>query len=361
MTPELKATCIYEVNTRQFSPEGTFDAVTPHLPRIADMGVTVLWFMPVHPIGLEGRKGSLGSPYAVQDYTAINPEFGDLASFKRLVSAAHGIGLKVIIDWVPNHTAWDHIWVNEHPDWYLRNAKGEIESLSHDNGTTIEHWTDVIGLDYSSDAMRKAMIECMRYWIEEADIDGFRCDVAFRVPQDFWRDCRASLSQSKDLLMLAEGEEDWLNESFDILYDFTLFRHLEAIAKGKSHAAKLCDYLNSSRKSGMAKLTYSANHDTNSWHGSDTEIFGSKLQDCAKLAMLVPGVPLILGGQESRLAKRLPFFEKDCIDWNDYNLSNFYQKTLELRKDLDFAKFECKAIGNHLTVSYGSQSYGLAL
>lgn len=191
---------IYEVNVRQYTPEGTFNAFAEHLPRLQQMGVQTLWFMPVHPIGKLKRKGKLGSYYAVSDYTAINSEFGSLNDFKALVKQAHDMGMKVIIDWVANHTAWDHAWVKKHPEWYLKNEKGQIHSYRYDNGTDIEDWSDVVGLDYAQPKLWEAMTEAMAYWLKTTDIDGFRCDVASLLPLEFWKQARTQLEDRKSVV-----------------------------------------------------------------------------------------------------------------------------------------------------------------
>ena len=190
---------IYEVNVRQYTPEGTFSAFEAHLPRLAAMGVGILWFMPIQPIGVQNRKGGLGSYYSIRDYTAVNPEFGTLADFQRLVQRAHALGMKVILDWVANHTAWDHTWVTQHPDWYKKDASGKIHAYTYRASPEAEpeYWTDVVGLDYRAPALWPAMTEAMAFWLREADIDGFRCDVAGLVPMDFWNEARPALDRIK--------------------------------------------------------------------------------------------------------------------------------------------------------------------
>lgn len=212
ITPEwVKNAVIYEVNVRQYTPEGTFNAFTEHLPRLKTLGVDILWFMPVNPIGVKNRKGPLGSYYSVKDYTAVNPEFGTMEDFRRLVEQVHEQGMYAIIDWVPNHTAWDHRWTKEHPDWYKQDEKGEFVSPFD--------WTDVIQLDYDNEEMRQEMIEEMIFWIRESDIDGYRCDVAHMVPVDFWDEARKELDKVKPVFMLAESDQYFLHKNaFDMTY-----------------------------------------------------------------------------------------------------------------------------------------------
>ncbi|MEY3637431.1 MAG: Alpha-amylase 2 [Pseudomonadota bacterium] len=235
---------IYEVNVRQYTPEGTLNAFAAHLPRLHQMGVDILWFMPIQPIGKLKRKGKLGSYYAVADYAAVNPEFGTLKDFKALVQQAHALGMKVIIDWVANHTAWDHVWVKQHPDWYLKNDKGEIHSFQYDNGTEVEDWSDVVGLDYSQKPLWTAMTQAMQFWVKEADIDGFRCDVAQLLPLKFWQQARAKLDALKPMFMLAESDNAQLHDqAFDMTYDWALQNVLKKIAKGQADVRDLQAYL----------------------------------------------------------------------------------------------------------------------
>ncbi len=228
---------IYEVNIRQFTPEGTIAAFEKHLPRLAKMGVKILWVMPVQPIGVKNRKGTMGSYYSIRDYTAVNPEFGTQADFNHMVKAAHALGMKVILDWVANHTAWDNVWTVSHPDWYKKNARGELTSYEYDNGREIEYWTDVIGLDYRQPALWDAMIGAMKFWVTTSDIDGFRCDVASLVPTPFWVRARAQLDAVKPLFMLAESNDPAIHAAFDMTYDWKLFDTFADIAQGKGAAS----------------------------------------------------------------------------------------------------------------------------
>ena len=227
-----RSATIYEVNVRQFSPDSSLAAVTTALPRLKTMGVDILWLMPVNPIGKEHRKGPLGSYYSVSDYRAINPEFGTLDDFKALVAHAHGLGMKVIMDWVPNHTSWDNVWVKDHPDWYLKDATGKIGPVTFGSGPLAQVWEDVVGLDYKVPAMRTAMIEAMAFWIKTTDIDGFREDVASNVPTDFWNEARVALDKIKPVFLLAEADKPELQESaFDMTYDWDFYHRMVSAAK----------------------------------------------------------------------------------------------------------------------------------
>ena len=321
---------IYEVNIRQFTPEGTIPAFEKHLPRLKKMGVKILWLMPVQPIGAKNRKGTLGSYYSIRDYTAVNPEFGNMDDFKRLVRTAHGLGMKVILDWVANHTAWDHPWVTQHPDWYKRNAAGEVVSYNFDNGREIEYWTDVVGLDYKQDALWPAMIDAMKFWVRETGIDGFRCDVAMLMPEPFWARARAELDAIKPMFMLAEAAEPGLHtRAFDVSYHWKLQELLVQIAKGKKTADDLRWYYENPDPAfgpDAWRMNFTSNHDINSWHGNDAENYGAGFEAFAVLAATLPGVPLVYGGQEGGLDKRIAFFEKDAIDWKGYKRAPLYRQ-----------------------------------
>jgi glycosidase len=326
---------IYEVNIRQFTPEGTIPAFEKHLPRLKKMGVKILWLMPVQPIGAKNRKGTLGSYYSIRDYTAVNPEFGTMDDFKRLVRTAHGLGMKVILDWVANHTAWDHPWVTQHPDWYKRNAAGEVVSYNFDNGREVEYWTDVVGLDYKQDALWPAMIDAMKFWVRETGIDGFRCDVAMLMPEPFWARARAELDAIKPMFMLAEAAEPALHSrAFDVTYHWKLQELLVEIAKGKKTADDLRRYYDNPDPAfgpDAWRMNFTSNHDINSWHGNDAENYGAGFEAFAVLAATLPGVPLVYGGQEGGLDKRIAFFDKDAIDWKGYKRAPLYRRLLTMK------------------------------
>lgn len=326
---------IYEVNLRQYTPEGTIKAFAPHLPRLQAMGVDILWLMPVHPIGQKHRKGTLGSYYAVKDYQAVNPEFGTLQDLKDLVAAAHALGMKVILDWVANHTAWDHPWVSQQPGWYKKNASGQIFPVTFGEGDTKEEWTDVVALDFTQPALRRAMTDALLFWVREAGIDGYRCDVAGLVPTDFWEQARAELDRVKPVFMLAEWSEPGLHhKAFDMTYDWGLLDLFKAIAKGQAGKAELARHFLQPKVAYPAdayRMTFTSNHDVNSWHGSDAELYGAALPAFAVLAATLPGMPLVYGGQESRLDKRIAFFEKDPIAWGDRPLEKLYTELLQMK------------------------------
>ncbi len=328
---------------RQYTPEGTLSAFETQLPRIAQMlgGTGVLWLMPLQPIGELQRKGSLGSYYSVRDYTAVNPEFGTLDDVKRVVARAHELGLKVIIDWVANHTAWDHAWTFQHPEWYLKDDQGRIHSYVYRASPEAEpeYWTDVVGLDFSHPALWDAMEAAMLWWMRETGIDGFRCDVAALVPIEFWERVRPKLAAVREVFMLAEAHEPIHHRAaFDATYDWGLFDAFKRIAKGQGDARDLHAWWGRRLQQYGAddyRLLYTANHDSNSWQGSCAELFGSMaaFKAMATLAMLLPGQALIYGGQEAWLAKRLAFFEKDPIDWKDRPLEAFYRELLMLKRE----------------------------
>lgn len=328
---------IYEVNLRQYSKEGTFNAFARDLPRLKKMGVDILWLMPIHPIGKEKRKGTLGSYYAVADYKGVNPEFGTLDDFKKLVKRAHGLGMRVILDWVPNHTAWDNPWVKQHSDFYKKNAKGEIYPVTYSEGATQEIWEDVVGLDYGNKALWSAMTDAMAYWIREADIDGYRADVASGLPMEYWQQAIAELRRIKPVFMLAEG--DWVemhDRAFDMTYSWDLPDVMRKIAKGEGDARTMQEWLAKPARSypkEAYRMRFTNNHDFNSWVGTDKELYGPAYQAMAVLTYTLPGMPLVYNGQESGLDKRLEFFEKDPIQWKKYELAPFYTGLAKLKHE----------------------------
>ncbi len=321
-------TNIYEVNLRQYTKEGTFGAFAGELPRLADMGVETLWFMPITPISKEKRLGTLGSYYACSDYTETNPEFGTLKDFQSLVQQAHALGMKVIIDWVANHTGWDHRWTKEHPGFYRRNLDGEFFD---------QHgWNDVIDLNYDVPEVRMVMIESMRFWVEECDIDGFRCDMAMLVPLDFWRSARLELEKIKKLFWLAECEEIDYHEVFDATYTWKWLHKMEDLWRGTTDIAGLDEvlkYYETMFSPDALRALFTTNHDENSHSGSEYERMGEAALPFAVFCCTWNGIPLIYSGQEMPNYKRLKFFDKDAIEWNgQYRLHEFYKKLLQLRK-----------------------------
>jgi len=327
-----KDAIMYEVNVRQYTPEGTFESFSKHLPRIKDLGVDIIWFMPIHPIGEKNRKGSLGSYYSVKDYKSINPEFGTLEEFNALVKKIHDMDMKVIIDWVANHTAFDNVWVEEgNYDWYTLDSLGQLQPPI---GTD---WWDVADLNYDNIDMQNAMIESMKFWLEMSDIDGFRCDVADWVPISFWEKCRVELETVKNVFMLAEAENPELhNKAFDMTYGWHLHFVMNEIAKQKKSSLDIIEYLDTKSKEFNTtdyRLHFTSNHDENSWKGYARERLGDAVKTFAALSSTIEGMPLLYGGQEAGLDKRLKFFEKDTIIWDNLELSNFYKQLFNLKKD----------------------------
>lgn len=320
---------IYEVNIRQFTPEGTFKAFEEHLPRLKEMGVDILWLMPVHPIGEVKRKGTLGSYYSIKDYKAVNPEFGTMEDFKSLVEKVHEMDMKLILDWVANHTSWDNWWIKENPDWYTKDSLG--------NFVAPYDWTDVADLNYDNMEMREAMTDALKFWVVEADIDGYRCDVAGEVPTDFWEDAVSQLREIKPVFMLAESEEpEHHNEAFDMTYAWELHHLMNMIAKGEAPADTILEYYerqDSKFPSKAYRMIFTSNHDENSWNGTEFERMGDGAQTFAVLSATLPGMPLIYSGQEAAFDRRLEFFEKDQIDWGNYEYKDFYHKLLKLKHE----------------------------
>lgn len=326
---------IYEVNVRQYTPAGTFAAFQEHLPRLKNLGVDILWLMPVQPIGKVNRKGLLGSYYSIADYTAINPEHGTEQDFRNLVDAAHSLGMKVILDWVANHTAFDHPWITEHRDFYVLRPDGTI-SFARDNEGRETDWTDVAELNYDNPRLRQLMIEEMRWWVERMQIDGFRFDVAGGVPADFWAETRRALKAvNPDLFMLAEAEDPNAHAYFDMTYGWELHHLLNDIAKGKKGTTHLDQYF--ARQDSLYgrtayRMYFTSNHDENSWQGTEFERMGPNHHPAYVLSATVQNsMPLLYTGQEVSLNKRLRFFEKDTVDWNGASLAPFYAKMFELK------------------------------
>ncbi len=338
---------IYEVNLRQYTDSGTVTAFAKELPRLKDLGVDILWFMPIHPISKQDRKGTLGSYYAVADYTAFNPEFGTIEQFKDVVKQAHQQGMKVILDWVPNHSGRDNKWVTEHPDWYEKDSLGNMKG--------IYDWTDVYVFDYANKEMRKGMIDAMKFWLTDVDVDGFRCDVAGEVPTDFWDEAHPQLQAVKeDVFMLAEASKPELQKNgFDMGYNWPMKDLFSAIAatagqytfKGsdgnvrefpETHAVAI-DSLVKQQAEEYPKDTYLmnmvTNHDLNSWEGTEFERLGNLTDAFAVLSYTLPGMPLIYTGQETGMNRAFEFFEKDkAPSWEPRNAYfTFYQNLNRLK------------------------------
>ena len=340
---------IYEVNLRQFTPEGTINAFVKELPRLKELGVDILWFMPIHPISELNRKGELGSYYAVKDYKAVNPEFGTLDDFKRAVAEAHKLGMKVVIDWVPNHTGCDNAWVTEHPEWYSRDKDGNMYGPFD--------WTDVYELNYDNYYMRKAMVDALKFWLTEVGIDGYRCDVAMEVPTDFWDDTRPQLQAVKpDLFMLAEASVPELQlHGFDMGYNWPmkdLFSEIAATSgqytfqkEGepmKTFATKTAVAIDSLLADQAASypidsylMNMITNHDLNSWEGTEFDRLGNLNKAFAVLSYTLPGMPLIYTGQETGMNRAFEFFKKDnAPQWEPRNeYFTFYQTLNNLKHE----------------------------
>ena len=328
---------IYEVNIRQYTPEGTFNAFLEHLPRLKKMGVDILWLMPIHPISVPKRKGTLGSYYAVSDFRAINPQFGDHDDFRQLVDSAHALDMHLIIDWVPHHTGWDHPWISEHPEYYNKNEQGEIRDPVNEETGEPWGWTDVAELNLSNPAMRRQIIDDMIYWIEDYNIDGFRVDHAHGVPADYWDEVSKTLAGlQKPLYMLAEGEHDYLrnDSSFIAGYAWKFHHMMNDIAKGEKTVNELDTILENDREhySYGYNMYFTSNHDENSWAGTEFERMGDGHKAFAALSATIDGIPLLYSGQEEPLRKRLEFFEKDTIPFKNYAYEEFYSTLLHLKK-----------------------------
>lgn len=331
-----KSANIYEVNVRQYTPEGTFSAFAKHLPRLKAMGVDILWFMPIFPISDTKKKGSLGSYYAVTDFRKTNPEFGTKEDFQNVIDQAHQLNMKVIIDWVPNHTGWDHVWIKSNPEYYTQDKDGNIVDPIDPGTGESWGWTDVADLNYDNQEMRKQMISDFLYWVNNHKIDGFRMDVAHNVPNDFWADATSQLYAANDsLYMLAESESiEQVNKGyFHTIYGWSLHHMMNDIAKGEKNVNDLHALL-TQKKAEMKQgsfMNFITNHDENSWAGTVEERMGESADAFAVLAMTMDGLPLIYGGQEEPLNKRLEFFEKDNIGFKKFEKAKLYKTLLDLK------------------------------
>jgi alpha-amylase len=320
-------TNIYEVNLRQYTVEGNFNAFKTHLPRLRDMGVHTLWLMPITPISQKNKKGTLGSYYACSSYTQTSTEFGTLDNFKALVQEAHQLGFKLIIDWVANHTGWDHEWTAQHPDFYTKDAAGNFVP-------PVENWEDVIKLDFNNTHMRQAMIDAMVFWVKECDIDGFRCDMAHLVPLDFWIDARTQLDAHKKLFWLAECEEPSYHPAFDASYTWNWMHHSAQLYKEQTSLQDLRNVLTQYQQNfppSALRVFFTSNHDENSWNGTEYEKYGDAAKAMAVFSCTYNGIPMLYSGQEMPNYKRLKFFDKDPIEWTgQYQLQDFYSALLHL-------------------------------
>jgi cyclomaltodextrinase len=328
----VKDACIYSVYLRSFSKEGNFAGLEKRVPELKELGATVLWLMPIHPVGVKNRKGTLGSPYAVQDYYGINPEFGTMKEFKKLLATVHKNRMKLIIDLVANHTSWDSKLINEHPEWFTKDAKGNIVPPNAD-------WTDVADLDFSKPILRKYMMDMMKWWVKDVGIDGFRCDVAELVPTDFWNDARKELNKIKPVMMLSEGSiPEHHAKAFDLTYSWNIYDVLDVLLKGKRGATLVDELLKNERlqfPTGSLRMRFTTNHDKNAWEAPAVDRYG---MDGLKLATVlvntIPGVPMIYTGEEVANNKKLELFEKVDVDWNrSREVGEIYRKLFHLRKE----------------------------
>ncbi|MCD4834559.1 MAG: alpha-amylase [Bacteroidales bacterium] len=322
---------IYEVNIRQYTSEGTFNAFAEHLPRLKELGTDILWLMPIHPIGGKNRKGTMGSYYAVKDYYGINPEFGTEEDFINLINKIHELEMYVIIDWVANHSAWDNELINQHPDWYTKNEEGKIVP-------PVPDWTDVADFNFEIPEMQEYMTDALKYWVKDFNIDGYRCDVAGMVPIEFWNNARYELDKIKPVFMLAEADEPELHEyAFDMTYAWTMHFLWNEIVEGKKTVDDLVNQYEIEKtkyNSSDYRLNFTSNHDENSWKGTVFERLGDATKVFAVLSVTAPGMPLIYSGQEACLDKMLLFFEKDTINWEkECCLKDLYTALLKLKKE----------------------------
>ncbi|MFY8068402.1 MAG: alpha-amylase family glycosyl hydrolase [Flavobacterium sp.] len=328
---------IYEVNIRQYSPEGTFNAFTKDIPQLKELGVKIIWVMPIFPISQTKRKATggddskfasempaaeqhkyLGSYYAVSDFKKVNPEFGTIEDFRNLVKTAHDNGIYVILDWVPNHTGWDHVWIKNHPEYYTKNAKGEIiDPINPETGKSWG-WSDVADLNYDNQGLRKEMTADMLHWIKNENIDGFRCDVASNVPLDYWQQAIPQLRKEKNIFMLAEAWEPELLKDglFDMAYGWEAHHTMNRIAQGKNSVKDWDKLILDNQKKYNTNdilMNFVDNHDENSWNGTTKSRLAKAEEAMTALSYVMPGMPLIYSGNEYGLNHSLKFFEKDSI------------------------------------------------
>jgi glycosidase len=320
---------LYQINTRQFTPEGTFRAAEAQLARLDALGVDILWLMPIHPIGERNRKGTLGSPYSVRDYYGVNPEFGTIEDFRSFIAAAHRLGMRVIIDWVANHSAWDNPLASEHPEYYERDWRGNFRS------TPWWDWTDIIDFDFRQTGLRRYMADAMTHWVREVGVDGFRTDVAAYVPIDFWEQLRSDLDAIRPVFMLCEAEmRDLHQRACDATYAWGWNRAVHNIAIGEADVGALFGFYSeheSAWPAGAMRMMYVSNHDQNSWEGTEFERFGPALYNAMVLSFAGEGIPLIYNGQEAGNDRRLQFFERDPIRWREHPNGELYRRLVALK------------------------------
>ncbi len=367
----IKNATIYEVNLRQHSIEGNLEAFEKDLPRLKDLGVDVLWFMPIQPIGKLNRKAVgdtfvadmaspdydkyWGSPYSISNYTAVNPRYGDVAGFKRLVKKCHKMDIKVVLDWVANHTAWDNAWLKNNEDWYTHDSTGKITDPIGEDGKSWG-WTDVADLNYDNMDMRTEMIKSMQFWVKECDIDGFRCDVAMEVPVDFWEQARIALEEIKPMFMLAESEAHkpaQFNSAFDAYYGWEMHHVFNKLFSGEVNTSEVERVMNNKDSiigTHVFPMNFLTNHDENSWNGTINERLENSWKAMAVLSYTVRGLPLIYTGQEVGLRHRLQFFEKDSVNWNKEGANEYFK----FYKNLNSIKSE-KAFATNSPISFDNE------
>mgnify|MGYP006275698395 CR=1 FL=1 len=338
---------MYEIFVPDFSEEGTFQGVVNRLDSLKAMGVNTLWLMPIHPVGEKRAKtniGPLGSPYAVKDYKAANPDYGGDEGFRTLVEEVHSRDMYIIIDWVANHTAWDHPWVSEHPEYYTEGpVDGRFTYPLLDGDTT--DWTDVVDLNFENREMRTKMVDAMKFWVEEYNIDGFRCDVAHQVPLDFWNAAIDTLETVRPVLMLAEAAEPEMHSvGFDLTYAWPFYGAIKRVWEEDAPASELLAQVDTTLEDlpgASHRLRFTTNHDETAWDASPLDIFGGEEGSEAAfvLATSVPGVPLVYNGQELGVEDTISFFEATPYDWSKQSeLRDFYRDYLQFYSTSDVMK-----------------------
>ena len=338
---EIRDSVIYEVNVRQYSESGTFKDFTKDIPKLKDLGVKIIWLMPIHPISETKRKGTLGSYYSISNYREVNPEFGNKEDFDKLITEAHKNEMYVILDWVANHTGWDHHWIKTNPEFYTKNSSGEI--IDPINPSTGESWgwTDVADLNFDNMEMQEEMIQAMEYWVKEHNIDGYRLDAAHSCPASFWKKSIDRLNETKKVLMLAESDGYHtggfeLIELFNMSYNWSGHHVLNRIFKKENNSKDLKENIVrniNDYSSEHILMNFTSNHDENTWAGTVFDRYGNGAKTFAALTYFLPGIPLIYNGQEYGLDKRLAFFEKDFIPKKESDFFDFYKKLNKLKKE----------------------------
>ena len=363
---EIKDGVIYEANIRQYSESGKFQDFTKDIYKLKDLGVKIIWLMPIHPISKTNRKGTLGSYYSISDYKSVNPEFGNKDDLDELIKEAHKHDMLVILDWVANHTGWDHKWIENKPDYYTKNENGEITDPINPSTGESWGWTDVADLNFDNMEMQNEMIEAMEYWVKEHEIDGYRLDAAHSCPASFWKKSIKRLKKIKNVLMLAESDGYHtggfeLIELFDMSYNWSGHHVLNRIYKKENNSEDLKININRNLNDYSSKhvlMNFTSNHDENTWAGTVFDRYGDGAKTFAALTYFLPGIPLIYNGQEYGLNKRLEFFEKDFISKKQTDFYEFYSNLNSLKKennllDIDSEiKFEIIETNNKNLICY---------